>query len=354
MLSETEHWLTWNCDLDHPNDSEDDWAAEVESNIEPDVGIEDPEGPEQWDMSATPNIPGLIRPTWKSKRLAENVLLKVNTLASAKNISVWAECLCQSGRALSGPWEIPWWRITLRPASISRVWLHIALRSRFHCFFWLCPSPILNEHSGIVAKCDHMAEWVHWVHACFGIATWWVMLRKPLTPFHLPGRKMQFSQYQIYTSFQVTRSMWLLTIHRLFRQSPVLLWVAISGIMCALPTTFPTLKTCKATAASAVLTYTNFETGSELPEFLCILVIAKANQYSTKAPFLFRNLILNSCCSCHKRRPFSAPLHLPRRCVTHTQSFRQSPLLQLWLPVHQEIWVMHSPSKPSTWTLIQW
>jgi len=84
--------------------------------------------------------------------------------------------------------------------------------------------------------------------------------------------------------------MWLLTIHRSFRPSPVLLLVAISGMTCAQLTIFPTLKTCKATAAGAILSCTNFETGSKLPEFSGIVVSARANLYSTKAPSSFRSL----------------------------------------------------------------
>jgi hypothetical protein len=46
---------------------------------------------------------------------------------SAKNISVRAEWLRQSGCAPSEPSETPQWRITPRPASIQRVAFHIAL-----------------------------------------------------------------------------------------------------------------------------------------------------------------------------------------------------------------------------------
>jgi len=134
-----------------------------------------------------------------------------------------------------------------------------------------------------------------------------VTLRKPLLAFLLPAHKMQFSLYYLYTSFQVARSMGLLTIHRSFRPSPVLVLVAISEIMCAQPTMFPMLKTCKATAAGAFLTCTNFETGSKLPQFSGIEVSAMANQYPTKAPSSFWSLLLNSRCSCHGRLPFSAP-----------------------------------------------
>jgi len=134
-----------------------------------------------------------------------------------------------------------------------------------------------------------------------------VPLQKSLLAFLPPERKMQFPLYLLYTSFQVARSMWLLTIHRSVRLSPVLLIVAISGMRCAQLTIFPMLKTCKATAAGAFLTCTNVKTGSKLPEFSGIVVSAKADQYSTKAPSTFWSLILNSHCSCHGRRPFSAP-----------------------------------------------
>jgi len=40
-ISETEYWLDWSGDLHNPNDSEDDWKTDNESNIELDNGIED-------------------------------------------------------------------------------------------------------------------------------------------------------------------------------------------------------------------------------------------------------------------------------------------------------------------------
>jgi len=62
-------------------------------------------------------------------------------LASAKNISVRAEWLRQSGRTPSEPSETPRWRNTPRPASIPRVALHIAVQSQFRRFFLrLCKS----------------------------------------------------------------------------------------------------------------------------------------------------------------------------------------------------------------------
>jgi hypothetical protein len=65
-----------------------------------------------------------------------------------------------------------------RPASITRLVLHIALRSLFHRFFSLRPSPILNEHYGVVANTDYTSEWVHGVRISIGIATRWVTLPK--------------------------------------------------------------------------------------------------------------------------------------------------------------------------------
>jgi len=87
-ISDTEGWLNWNGDLDNPNDSEDDCAADIESDIEQDNSIEDPECPERRDVSAAPNVPRLIRPTRKSKRQAEEVLMTFNTIETRKNKGV--------------------------------------------------------------------------------------------------------------------------------------------------------------------------------------------------------------------------------------------------------------------------
>ena len=112
------------------------------------------------------------------------------SIPSAKIISVRAEWLRQSGRAPSELSETPRWRITPRPASIPCVALHIALRSPFRRFFLLCPSPILNKHSGFGANCDHMSEWVHWVHACIGIAMGDAVKISPCVPSTLSSRSV--------------------------------------------------------------------------------------------------------------------------------------------------------------------
>jgi hypothetical protein len=85
---DTEEWLNWNGDLGNPNDSDDDCAAEIESDMEQDNSIEDPECPEQRDVSSAPNVPRLIRPTCKSKRQAEKVFVMVNTIETRRNKGV--------------------------------------------------------------------------------------------------------------------------------------------------------------------------------------------------------------------------------------------------------------------------
>jgi hypothetical protein len=67
-ISYTEDWLHWNGDLDNPNDSEEDCAAHNQSDIEHNNCIQAPQCPEQQDVSAAPNVPGLAWPTRKSKR----------------------------------------------------------------------------------------------------------------------------------------------------------------------------------------------------------------------------------------------------------------------------------------------
>jgi hypothetical protein len=84
-ISDTEHWLNWNGDWDNPNDSEEDCAADDDSDIEHNNCIEDPECPEQQNVSAAPYVPGLVRPTRKSKRQAQKVLVTVNAAETRRN-----------------------------------------------------------------------------------------------------------------------------------------------------------------------------------------------------------------------------------------------------------------------------
>jgi len=84
-ISDNDDWLNWNGDLDNPNDSEDNCAADDESDIERNIGIENSEYPEQQDVSTAPNVPGLVRPRRKSKRQAEKVLVMVNAVEMRRN-----------------------------------------------------------------------------------------------------------------------------------------------------------------------------------------------------------------------------------------------------------------------------
>jgi len=77
--------LHWNGDFKNANDSEGNCAADFESDIEQDNSIEDAQCAEQRDVCATPNVPGLIWGTLKSKRQAEKVLMTVNAIEMRRN-----------------------------------------------------------------------------------------------------------------------------------------------------------------------------------------------------------------------------------------------------------------------------
>ena len=72
--------------------------------------------------------------------------------SSAKNDSVRAERLRQSGSAPSELSETHRWGLTPRQVSIPRVALHIALPSQFHHFNSLCRSPIMNTHYSVAGQ----------------------------------------------------------------------------------------------------------------------------------------------------------------------------------------------------------
>jgi len=75
---DTEDWPNWNGDLDNPDHRKENCDADNDSDIEHNNCIEDPECSEQKDMSAAPNVLGLVQPTQKSKKQAEMVLVTVN------------------------------------------------------------------------------------------------------------------------------------------------------------------------------------------------------------------------------------------------------------------------------------
>jgi hypothetical protein len=53
--------------------------------MELDNGSENSETPEQWDVSAAPNVPGLIQPIRRTKKKVEKVLITVNIMKTRRN-----------------------------------------------------------------------------------------------------------------------------------------------------------------------------------------------------------------------------------------------------------------------------
>jgi hypothetical protein len=84
-IPDTENWLNWNGALNIPNECEDDWEADNESNMELDNGSEDSETPEQQNISATPFVPGLIQPIRRTKKNVEQALMTVNIMETRRN-----------------------------------------------------------------------------------------------------------------------------------------------------------------------------------------------------------------------------------------------------------------------------
>jgi hypothetical protein len=71
--------------LDNSNDSEDDWEADNESDTEQDNGSEVSQSLEVQNVSAAPNLPGLIRPIQQSKKKVEKALVTVNIMETRRN-----------------------------------------------------------------------------------------------------------------------------------------------------------------------------------------------------------------------------------------------------------------------------
>ena len=90
-ISDTEIWLNWNGDLDNPNDSEDDWEPDNESDMELEKASEDSETPEVQNVSAAPNVPGLIRPIRQSRKKVEKELLTVNIMETRRSKGIKKE-----------------------------------------------------------------------------------------------------------------------------------------------------------------------------------------------------------------------------------------------------------------------
>jgi hypothetical protein len=84
-ISDTKNWRYWNGDLGNPNDSEDDWEAKSEPDMELDNSSEDSESMEVWNVSSARNVAELILPIPQSKNKVEKVLLTVNIMETRRN-----------------------------------------------------------------------------------------------------------------------------------------------------------------------------------------------------------------------------------------------------------------------------
>jgi hypothetical protein len=84
-ISDTENWLNWNADLDNRNDSEDNWEAGNESDMEWNNGSDDSDTPEQPNVSAVPNVPRLIWPILTATKKVQKALIMVNIPETSSN-----------------------------------------------------------------------------------------------------------------------------------------------------------------------------------------------------------------------------------------------------------------------------
>jgi hypothetical protein len=84
-ISDTINWINWNGNLDNPKDSEDDCEADIESYTELGISSEISETLQLRNVSAAPNVPGLIRPIPQSKMKVQKGLLTVNMLEMMRN-----------------------------------------------------------------------------------------------------------------------------------------------------------------------------------------------------------------------------------------------------------------------------
>jgi hypothetical protein len=84
-ISDTVDCDKWNCYLENAGKSIEDCTADDESDIDHKNIKEDPGCPEQQDVSAAPNVPGLVLLKRKSKSEAEKVSVMVNPVEMRRN-----------------------------------------------------------------------------------------------------------------------------------------------------------------------------------------------------------------------------------------------------------------------------
>jgi hypothetical protein len=184
--------------------------------------------------------------------------------------------------------------------------LRIGLQRLFQHVFSLCRSPIVHEHSGIAGQ---LSPYV-------GLGSLGTRLHRECnamgdvakaTP-HIPSTSAQNGILSLPIIHIITSCQ----IYVAIDNASLVPYVSFLTICCypwnsvRAADDLSHAETGKATSTGGCLTWTNFQTGSKLPEFPGIVASAVANQYSMKAPSLFWSLILNSRCTCHGKRPFNS------------------------------------------------
>jgi hypothetical protein len=84
IISDPEHWLSWNGDMDNPKVSHEDYDADDESITGPEIGIKTSQGPEHCIVCAVLNVLELIGPRWRIMKQAEKRLVTVSVLETRR------------------------------------------------------------------------------------------------------------------------------------------------------------------------------------------------------------------------------------------------------------------------------
>jgi len=84
-ISDTENLPDQNGVLDNPNQSEETWVADNESNVELGNGFKDTKTPVLHNVNTAPNFPRLTWTSRRSKKKADQVMIMVNTIETRPN-----------------------------------------------------------------------------------------------------------------------------------------------------------------------------------------------------------------------------------------------------------------------------
>lgn len=84
-IFDAKNWLNFNGDLDNPNQSKYDCDADNESDIKLGNAIKASESPEHHVVSVTPNVLGMIPPTWRSMNQADKAFMTITAMETRRN-----------------------------------------------------------------------------------------------------------------------------------------------------------------------------------------------------------------------------------------------------------------------------